>query len=297
MSDGDGRKRHSDGLVSATALLAVFLTAAVSFILFGYLEQVKYYRNANQNSDEYTRNTYAPEANRCLLRFSSSESQSDCIAKASNEERQYRRDEQDLAAQKTSAIWAFLMGSAALIGMVLSAYGVLLVWRTFKATREGNLIARQIGEAQTRAYVGIAHLNVVFGENDAFIKADASFVNTGQTPARNAMVSVVWCGENFPFNEDWWNEFLPESKGSIGAGQKIYMSQRTDDKPNDPNRSLSQEQIIEIKTGRMGFWFLGIIEYDDVFGKPHKSYERFFLKNTEDKMFKFIIEPSGREDT
>jgi hypothetical protein len=196
MSDGHGSKRSSDGLISASIVAVALLAVAGLSIFWGYSKQVEYYRNADQNSSEYTRNTYAPEADRCIIL--PRESQSDCIAEASNKERTYRRDEQDLAAQKTSAVWAYLMGSAALIGMILSAFGVFLVWRTFSATREGNLIARDIGEKQVRAYLDIKDVSFSVNPGTFSPGIEVFVTNSGQSPSLEveACFRVVINGAN-----------------------------------------------------------------------------------------------------
>jgi hypothetical protein len=229
MSNRDGSKRFSDGLVSAAILAAILLAVGGFAINWGYSKQVEYYRNADQNSAEYTRNTYAPEANRCLLRFVTSESQADCIAEASNKERNYRRDEQDLAAQKTSAIWAYLMGSAALIGMILSAFGVFLVWRTFSATREANLIAREIGEAQVRAYLSEEKTFFEWeGNLDQKFKASHVWKNSGQSPALNCLSFVDHVIVGFDEEETFIGSFtnLPSSQRvghSCASGQRVNL--------------------------------------------------------------------------
>jgi type II secretory pathway pseudopilin PulG len=77
------------------------------------------------------------------------------------------------------------MGVAALIGMALSAAGVLLVWRTSRATREANEIARDTAYRQLRAYLsaGEATLEVWWQNGTIWASLEATVVNNGLTPA------------------------------------------------------------------------------------------------------------------
>lgn len=231
MSSGNGRKRYPIGIIIAAIVTVAFLIGGLAAIRFGFLEQVKHYRNAEQNSAKYTRNTYAPEVNRCL--HLPRESQADCVAQASNEERKYRRDEQDLAAQKTSAIWACLMGSAALIGMILSAFGVFLVWRTFNATSDANRISRRVGEAQIRAYLTVENVRFEWiDSHDANfpyrIEPTVVWKNTGQSPANRVrmqhsykMMEKEDFGKPVPDFENQLSEFTLGNTGISGGKSKL----------------------------------------------------------------------------
>ena len=183
MSSGNRSNRDSHGLISAVVVGISLLVVAVGIIFWGYSKQTEYYRDADENNSKYARNTYAPEANRCIIL--PLEAQFDCIAKASDEYRNYRRDENDLVAQKTSALWSYLMGSAAVIGMILSAFGIFLIWRTFSATKEANEIAKETGRDQSRAYVDIEKAELRLGSQAMSNPGILVYVrNSGSTPAK-----------------------------------------------------------------------------------------------------------------
>ncbi|MGF7171522.1 hypothetical protein FHS91_003222 [Sphingobium xanthum] len=78
---------------------------------------------------------------------------------ASHERRANERDEQDLVAQKRSALWAYIMGAAAVIGMCLSVVGVYLVYTTFQATREANKIGQDALMAEHRPRIVIRRVD------------------------------------------------------------------------------------------------------------------------------------------
>jgi hypothetical protein len=275
MSDGHGSKRSSDGLISASIVAVALLAVAGLSIFWGYSKQVEYYRNADQNSSEYTRNTYAPEADRCIIL--PRESQSDCIAEASNKERTYRRDEQDLAAQKTSAVWAYLMGSAALIGMILSAFGVFLVWRTFSATRESNLITREIGEAQVRAYIRVSIQGIGDGaviQNETCPAFELKMDNVGQTPAYKVR-HIAFAGKLPKIFPHPCRDLAVKHPDSHWVETSLFPR---DDIKASIDSTLTWGEIFPLleTNDTHTYYVAGVIWYQDVFERDHKR--RFCFK-------------------
>jgi hypothetical protein len=159
MSYGNGDKRSSNRLVAVACVALIGFAVAGLVIWWGNSKQAEYERDAYEHGAEYARDTYGPEHNACIIL--PTENQPNCISEANNKARDYERNEQDLVAQRASAIWAFLMGSAAIIGMVLSAFGVFLVWTTFQATREANLISKAQFFEENRPWLFIRSLEVV----------------------------------------------------------------------------------------------------------------------------------------
>lgn len=128
-----------------TGLTGLSIIAAL-IIGFGIIEQgvsrdAMYERQANESSREYARNTDEQIRQSCFPLAGIAKM--NCIQKEREEYRTERRNELDLVAQRKSANWALIMGGAAVLGMVLSVVGVILVWITFRATKEANEIARR----------------------------------------------------------------------------------------------------------------------------------------------------------
>jgi hypothetical protein len=99
----------------AIVSLAV-LAAGVWAFYWGHSKQIEYQRDAYEHQREYTRSSYAPARDVCFaLPF---QHQANCIAEATNKARENERAEQDLVAQRITAVWTFLMGSAAIVGMM-----------------------------------------------------------------------------------------------------------------------------------------------------------------------------------
>jgi len=129
----------------AGIIIAALLAAA--FIGWGLWKTAEYEREAHNQAREYA--AYTDEKIRKACLSLPPVYQKDCTAQARHEQRAYERDEKDLVAQRKSALWAYIMGAAAVIGMGLSVIGVFLVWTTFAETKRANRIAL----AQNRAWL------------------------------------------------------------------------------------------------------------------------------------------------
>jgi hypothetical protein len=105
------------------------------------------------------------------------------VYESRDKEREYRYNQNDLAAQRKSALWAHIMGLAAVVGMALSALGVWLVKTTFDEARKSNDIARESMERQLRAYISLELIEPINIGVDMRIICPIYVKNYGQTPA------------------------------------------------------------------------------------------------------------------
>lgn len=149
MPNGDWFKRHS-------AWIAGFGGAAalISFLIYGFVQQAGYNQYSQSQATNYAAHAAEEQKQACVGTPSSELTK--CRAKAQAEydlkANAGYRDYSDLIAQRKSALWAMIMGIAALIGMILSAIGVILVKRTFDETQRTNRInMRQNARATRRA--------------------------------------------------------------------------------------------------------------------------------------------------
>lgn len=148
MSRSGGVNVSKAGLI--TGVIAAIIIC-VCFIGYGLWEGSKYERQADNQSAEYAKYTSQKIAKACVG-IPDLESIK-CRYDALDAQREYEHNQRDLIAQRQSALWAYIMGAAAVIGMALSAFGVWLVKATFDETRRGNEIAAS--DAATNAH----HLN------------------------------------------------------------------------------------------------------------------------------------------
>jgi preprotein translocase subunit SecG len=143
MFRGDQVRYSTSSLAAIAACALVFLILSIGYGLYW---QGQYQRESDYRKNAYAVAKYDPAYEACLrLAYPD---KTDCISKAYQESRENERDERDLVAQETTAIWTFVMSVAALVGVVLSIFGVGLVWVTFRETRETNVISRKIGVTQ-----------------------------------------------------------------------------------------------------------------------------------------------------
>ncbi|OYW49027.1 MAG: hypothetical protein B7Y36_13325 [Novosphingobium sp. 28-62-57] len=189
------RNKPKIGLIAAI-LATVVLTASV--IVWGQSKSAEYQRRAYDETRHHAENTRQEIRQSCgviALR-----KPNECATKKTEEHRAYERDEQDLVAQKQSALWAFIMGASAVVGMGLSAVGVALVWTTFNATKKANQIAQTAFEYQVRPWIKIkAEVSKIIQANDdVHVRVYVDSVNVGQAPANNLSVCVKMLEGDWP---------------------------------------------------------------------------------------------------
>lgn len=99
-----------------------------------------------------------------------------------------RRDYADLVAQRSSALWAKIMGIAALIGMGLSLVGVALVWTTFRETRKANDIASEANRPWLDVKINLH--GIAKAEKALSFRMELIVENIGATPANHLRYAV-----------------------------------------------------------------------------------------------------------
>lgn len=162
MSNGNRGDHTKTGLI-AGIIVAVLVASA--FIGWGLWKTAEYEREAYDQTREYAAYTDQQIRQSCVS--PAPIEKQECAAKARHEQRGNERNEYDLVAQRKSALWAYIMGAAAVIGMGLSVIGVFLVWTTFAETRLANVIARNAAE---RAAIDAKH------SRDALISSERAII-------------------------------------------------------------------------------------------------------------------------
>ncbi|WP_443972162.1 hypothetical protein [Sphingobium sp. CR28] len=145
MPKRDWGAKSKAGLALGGVACALAMALVISW---GQSEGAKYQREADEHAREYSAYTYEKVANTCVQMTVAKKTE--CLDEARHERRAYEREEYDLVAQRTSALWTYIMGGSAVFGMILSAFGVYLVWATFAETREANVIARRQADKAER---------------------------------------------------------------------------------------------------------------------------------------------------
>ena len=101
MFDGNRSEHTKTGLIAGGILAALI---AIAFIGWGLWQSAEYERQANDQTSKYAAYTDQEIRQSCI--GPASADKANCIAKARNEQRGNQRNEQDLVAQRQSALWA-----------------------------------------------------------------------------------------------------------------------------------------------------------------------------------------------
>lgn len=163
-------------------------------VWYGLDRQAAYEQEARYESADYGKHIADQIRKACVNPAAPEEA--NCLKKGLAEYRLKSHDNQreydDLAAQRTSALWTSIMGVAALIGMGLSAIGVALVYTTFNETRRTNRIAMKEGVRSTRRAVASAdetRQSLVFAQRNA--DAAAEQVRISEETAKRQLRAYV----------------------------------------------------------------------------------------------------------
>ncbi|RWF23784.1 MAG: hypothetical protein EOS64_10050 [Mesorhizobium sp.] len=149
-------------------------------------------------------------------------------------------------------------------------------------------------QTQLRAYVSVFDFETTVTNQNVrpHIAFKVTFKNFGQTPARNLRFNLRWeCGQP-PFVEDSHATVvaIPEGRGSVGAGMTFYAGDKTD-------LRLGQSEIQQVLDNKLSFWVFGVIEYDDVFGKQHRTRFRYSMNTGPMNTATFSPCAAGNEET
>jgi hypothetical protein len=182
------------------------------------------------------------------------------------------RAEQDLQAQKDMVTWARGMFWAGVAELLLTVAGVLLIWRTLRASwaaaREAKRAAdaahtaledsRISSEQQLRAYVNVSKMRAKLEGNLLWFKI--IFVNAGQTPAHGLRSAMnIWMDTFAIANEEPVPtiEFEKLEGGTLEPRGRYFVQ-----KPF----ALTEDQLADVQAYKRSVWCDGRLEYVDVFG-------------------------------
>ncbi|MFM6932804.1 MAG: hypothetical protein ACKOUT_11245 [Novosphingobium sp.] len=240
MSGSDWIKRPSARL--AGGLIVAILAGSV-ILAYGHSESAEYERQADAKSGEYARYTSKKVTQTCLGLVAVERAR--CFYDAANAQAEYEYNQSDLVAQRQSALWGYIMAFAAVIGMVLSAVGVWLVWTTFRATKEANEISQDHQRARILVSADFRVLPYTEGKARVTLYGE----NAGYSTAYHCQ-SFVTVADNVP------NEFPKEL--TSGDTSAIKAADKADFTVID----------LPIRNAHV----LGRIEYHTIFGGPKFSY-------------------------
>lgn len=171
----------------ARLIIGLFLAFAIcaGWIGYGLSKSAEYGRQANDQRAEYSEYTRKKIDQTCvgIPKLEAIK----CKYDAFNAQRENNHNQSDLVAQRQSALWAYIMGTAAVIGIALSAVGVWLVKTTFDETRKSNTIAAAAAASEYGASLTILGGHVQLSRGRIHVRLKVK--NIGKSPAHRVSVS------------------------------------------------------------------------------------------------------------
>jgi hypothetical protein len=240
-------------------LAIAVLTFCAVWIGYGLLESAKYEQQAKDKIGEYAEYTRDKVAQACV-RVAKIEKVK-CINEAFEAKREYEYNLSDLVAQKHSALWAYIMAAAAVIGVALSAVGIFLVYTTFHETRNANQIASDTAKRQLRAYVFANGLTWqrINGANQAQIEVSILWRNAGTTPANMAIFGATCtrCAIEDDHATKMQMRIVSEHSAHFGPGTEM----------RSPCVLIDQSDMRKAWQGEQQLVLYGRVDYRDAFGE------------------------------
>lgn len=186
--NGDKREVVTNAILGFASLI---VAAAIIFLLSE--QSGRYERDAADRARHYARDAESKIASECRIRVP--DDAADCVDQAVDSARENQRKEQDLAAQWVTAWWTKVTGGAAVFGVILSAFGIFLVWRTFRATSESNAIASATADTDLRPWLEIdpfvdVHDTFTLTDRLTNVSFKLTIKNIGKTPAKDVHVEA-----------------------------------------------------------------------------------------------------------
>lgn len=186
-----------------------------------------------------------------------------CIYEIIKSSRDAERSESDLYAQETMADMAFWLLWVTVGTLGVSIGGLVMLLRSLRQTETAIIDNREIGEAQTRAYIWPERPDFVVDEIKGQDSCRVRFVwkNSGSSPAMNCISASFGLparpddeGKQIPFHLLRPN---PEKSFAIPP-QNGQMGLQID--------NFNKGQIARWKKGEIVLLLYSIVDFDDVFG-------------------------------
>ncbi|MCM2561463.1 hypothetical protein M8756_05865 [Lutimaribacter sp. EGI FJ00015] len=261
-------------IISVTLGLAVFISGLwFSWSVFSAYQQ----RHADERATaaQYYSDTtqHGPRACRSIVAETGVLDWLTCLADNISADGSVKQSEYDLKAQQDMAAWAFGMLVATVWLTVITLFGVFFVWRTLLATQAMARDAREIGEAQVRAYISPTHGEYEIGPRG--LKVRVYFRNYGQSPGRDvaikgtAHLATPATPPRYP--DDTVQRVTPEARNSWGM---VPASGVDDTFLHWDADIIGPDATVAIISGRGAFHIEGTLVWSDVFGS-HQSINVF----------------------
>lgn len=250
------------GVVAVAALVITWTLGALN---------ASYFQQAEQAARQHSQDTDQRIADACLYRPGYVE----CANKIIKASQEAQNAEHDLAAQRSMALWALGVFWATTCSVIATGIGIVLVRRTLDVNRaavaqarQANEIAKDIGEAQVRAYLSIVEPGIAFNNQRPIFRI--RLTNAGNSPA---MFIRANCLVTFGF---WDMDGAAEARSHmiVVAGLSSQQSAENLDFPFDVRLSDHPSA----NPNSMVFRLVIDLEWTNAFNKEDGCFSSFLIK-------------------
>lgn len=279
MSNGDWRKFAKDrGGLAATLFSGVLLVICTAWP--AWLSHNEVSERAAHNAAYHAKDAQDQIAQKCGV--IANQAATDCAREINNAARAEQRQEYDLAAQETTAIWTAVMGWVAAFGVALSGLGVYLIWTTFRETQRAANATAKSYEAFVKfegPMLDVDFTKIAFSWINGEPHATARFTvrNIGRSPAIIDTISVQ-DAESVYYNR------------TIASGQSFdiketYIFPIFDDRPTlgciefITTLSPLNKRLFVMNFAETNGQWAGSIHPDDILDDDHPEYQNPFASN------------------
>ncbi len=190
MSNGN---RGTDTLTVVNVFIGIALVAYLFWLAyhFGYSHAERGFQ-ASANSQKYADSASDDIKNSCP--FTDPATLAECAYKIVESTHEEQRAERDLVAQIDVAQWTFWLIPLTILGLAATVVGIWFVRENLREIRITNELSRDMGKAQTRAYVHVSSFKPYARQERGRLQAkiEIEFSNTGQSPATLNGYSTDW---------------------------------------------------------------------------------------------------------
>lgn len=273
-------------LISAFAVTLLILGAVTGLILdgLGSLHQghADYQKNA-----QAIRDAASQEIAKTCVRLDGTVMPK-CLEKEVGAYYQRQATNQDLKAQQDMAYWAMWLLVVGIGQAFISVFGIFFIWDSLRLSRvatkaalDANAVTREIGEAQSRAYLSVTKGAVRFRGGELSPIVVIWVKNTGQSPALNArVVCTAKRVRNQQSSDKKPDVGYYRLAMRIGANSEDIFEFDIPEVAAQPSKNV-------VAPERFDFRVDGFVEYQSVFGEIRREVLRdsffafLFADNTE----------------
>lgn len=170
------------------------------------------------------------------------------------------REQRDLAAQESMAVFAYWMFWGILLQTLLAGGALIALVKDLRQNRKS-------AEAQLRAYLVVDPGGINEFES-GFARVPLNVTNVGQTPAFNLTIFSNFGLSRHPLSETTESMAIPliggASDGSIGPSRNQWVFAKL-------RREFVKEHLMAINSRDMAIIHMGYVTYDDIFGKTRTT--------------------------